>query len=116
MRSEILALDLKTTTKFAQSILQKRKPNENTDLRKYQKYFRLNKMCVKSMYSHHIANHASDEYIGGVIRNGQFSWIAAGSHIEIYNTKTGSKIARYTFDNHSQRFVLLSHELDILQK
>lgn len=41
----------------------------------------------------------SEESIGGVIRNGQLSWIAYGRHIEVFSTKNGNKVASYTFDD-----------------
>lgn len=39
------------------------------------------------------------EPIGGILHNGEYSWIALGSTIEIFSTKTGNKIGNFTFQN-----------------
>lgn len=44
----------------------------------------------------------ADECIGGVVRDGQFGWIAVGAHLEVYSLKTATKVASYSFDS-SQR-------------
>lgn len=63
--------------------------------------------CVDECLFACIGDDGADECIGGVIRNGQFSWTAIGATIEIFSMKSGSKVANYTFDNqHPQRYVL----------
>lgn len=44
----------------------------------------------------------ADECIGGVVRDGQFGWVAIGAHLEVYSLKTGTKVASHSFDT-SQR-------------
>lgn len=63
----------------------------------------MHKVDVDSCYCS-TGNVDNDEGIGGVICNGQFSWVAIGATIKIYSMKNGTKVATHTFDSHhSQR-------------
>lgn len=44
----------------------------------------------------------ADDFIGGVLRDGKFAWIAAGAHLEVFSIKAGNKVSTYSFDT-SQR-------------
>lgn len=39
----------------------------------------------------------SDEFIGGILRDGKFAWIACGAHLEVFSLKTGNKVSTHSF-------------------
>lgn len=48
------------------------------------------------------ARHASQtpwDTIGGVIRNGQHSYLASGALLEVMSLRTGARVASYNFDS-----------------
>lgn len=102
MRPEKLALDLKSNTRFTQTILQKYRANEYAGVGECFRRFRGASSEFRSTFFHCLGiddSDIADDCIGGVVRDGQFGWVAVRAHLEIYSLKTGTKVANYSFDN-----------------
>lgn len=97
-----LVLDLKSSSKFTQSSLHSPKPHESNNAGKYY-CFSIAIACLSYFNRMISTGNNADDYIGGVIQNGQLSWIARGAQIEIHSMQTGTKVSSYTFDNHLPR-------------